>query len=206
MYSFSKLENIFCGILQRICSLTHLSRFIGVKTYAVMLILFCLAGCGDNLFPSGEDKRPSIQAGSSGGSVSQKAPDFSVPDINGSTVTLASSIAGKKGAVFYFTMWCPICDIHMSSMRSSVAPAFPDVNFFLVDYVSGSVSGAVSSATANGYTGGVFTTLADTNHTLTNTFLGTMGTTVVIDSSGIIRINEDYRDGTNLRSTLAALP
>jgi peroxiredoxin len=206
MYSFSKLENIFCGILQRVFSLTHLSRFIGVKTYAVMLILFCLAGCGDNLFPSGEDKRPSIQAGSSGGGVSQKAPDFSVPDISGTAATLASTIAGKKGAVFYFTMWCPICDIHMNSIRSSVAPSFPDVNFFLVDYVSGSIAGAASSASTNGYTGGVFTTLADTDHTLTNTFQGTMGTTVVIDSTGTVRMNEDYRDGANLRSSLAALP
>jgi peroxiredoxin len=206
MYSFSKLEIIFCGIVQRIISLTHLSRFIGARIAGLIMLIFCMTGCGDNLFPSGEDKRPSIQAGSSGGSVSQKAPDFSVPDINGSTVTLASSIAGKKGAVFYFTMWCPICDIHMSSMRSSVAPSFPDVNFFLVDYVSGSIAGSASSATANGYAGGVFTTLADTNHTLLTTFQGTMGTTVVIDSTGIVRMNEDYRDGTNLRSTLAALP
>ncbi len=176
------------------------------KIFVVLLSLVFSAGCGDNLFPSGNDKRPSVLAGSSGGDVNQKAPDFSLPDINGSTVTLASSIAGKKGAVFYFTMWCPICDSHMSSIRSSVAPSFPDMNFFLVDYVSGSVAGASSAASANGYAGGVFTTLADTNHTLTNTFQGTMGTTVVIDSTGIIRMNEDYRDGTNLRSTLAALP
>lgn len=175
------------------------------KIFVILLSLVFSAGCGDNLFPSGEDKRPSVLAGSSGGDVSQKAPDFSVPDINDATVTLSSSIAGK-GAVFYFTMWCPICDSHMSSIRSSVAPSFPDINFFLVDYVSGSVSGAAGAASANGYAGGVFTTLADTNHTLTNTFKGTMGTTVVIDSTGIIRMNEDYRDGANLRSTLAALP
>jgi len=74
------------------------------KIFLALLSLVFIAGCGDNLFPSGEDKRPSIQAGSSGGGVSQKAPDFSLPDTNGSTVTLASSIAGKKGAVFYFTM------------------------------------------------------------------------------------------------------
>jgi len=164
------------------------------------------AGCGDNLFPSGEDKRPAVQAGSSGGNVGQIAPDFSVPDINGTTVTLASSTAGKKGAVFYFTMWCPICDSHMSSIQNTTAPPFPDVNFYLVDYVSGSVSVAADSATASGYTGGVFTTLADVNHTLSTIFQGTMGTTIVIDSSGIVRMNEDYRDGAALRSVLAALP
>ena len=165
-----------------------------------------LVGCGDNLFPSGEDKRPSVQAGSSGGNVSQSAADFTVPDINGTTVTLASSTAGKKGAVFYFTMWCPICDSHMGSIQTTTAPLFPDVNFYLVDYVSGSISAAAGSATASGYNGGVFTTLVDVNHTLTTMFQGTMGTTIVIDSSGTVKMNEDYRDGATLRSVLAALP
>jgi alkyl hydroperoxide reductase subunit AhpC len=164
------------------------------------------AGCGDNLFPSGADKRPAVQGGSSGGAVSQKAPDFAVPDTNGTTVTLASSLAGRKGAVFYFTMWCPICDSHMSNMRSTITPLFPEVNFYLVDYVSGSVSGAASAASANGYAGGVFTTLADVNNVLENNFQGTMGTTVVVDNTGIIRMNEDYRDGTRLQATLSALP
>lgn len=167
--------------------------------------LLASAGCGDNLFPSGADKRPDVQAGSSGGAVSQKAPDFAVPDTNGTTVTLASSFEGRKGAVFYFTMWCPICDTHMSNMRSSIIPLFPDVSFYLVDYVSGSVSGAAGAASANGYAGGVFTTLADVNHTLENNFLGTMGTTVVVDSTGIIRMNEDFRDGTRLQAILAEL-
>lgn len=168
-------------------------------------VLVC-AGCGDNLFPSGEDKRPAVQAGSSGDAINQKAPDFAVADTNGTTVTLASSLAGRKGAVFYFTMWCPICDSHMSNMRASVVPLFPDINFFLVDYVSGSVSAVASAASANGYAGGAFTILADLNNTLENNFLGTMGTTVVVDNSGIIRMNEDYRDGSRLQATLAALP
>ena len=168
--------------------------------------LLACAGCGDNLFPSGADKRPAVQAGSIGPEPSQKAADFAVPDTNGATVTLASSLAGRKAAVFYFTMWCPTCDTHMSTMRSSIIPLFPDVNFFLVDYVSGSVSGAASAASSNGYAGGVFTTLADVNHALENNFQGTMGTTVVVDSTGTILMNEDYRDGANLRAILAGLP
>jgi len=168
--------------------------------------LSVLSGCGDNLAPSGEDKRPVVQAGSTGPSVSQKAPDFSVSDTNGNIVNLASALAARKGVVFYFTMWCPICDIHMSSIRSSIAPSFPSVGFYLVDYVSGSVSDASGAASSNGYAGGVFTTLADTNHTLSNNFQGTMGTTVVVDNTGIIRMNEDYRDGTRLQATLAGLP
>jgi peroxiredoxin len=176
------------------------------RSACLLLFLVVLAGCGDNLFPSGEDKRPAVVAGSSGGSVSQKVPDFSISDIHGAVVTRDSSTSGKKGAVFYFTMWCPICDSHMSSIRSAIVPSFPDVNFYLVDYVSGSVSGAAESAAANGYAGGVFTTLADTNRTLLAIFQATMGTTVVIDSTGTVRMNEDFRDGANLRSVLAALP
>jgi hypothetical protein len=37
-------------------------------------------------------------------------------------------------------------------------------------------------------------------------YQATMGTTVVIDSTGIIRMNEDYRDGSQLRTVLAGLP
>ena len=177
------------------------------KLFTILIAggLLTCAGCGDNLLPSREDRRPAVQAGSSGDAVSQKAPDFSVPDTNGADVTLASSLAGSKGAVFYFTMWCPICDSHMSNMRSTITPSFPDVKFYLVDYVSGSVSGAAGAASANGYAGGVFTTLADMNNTLENNFKGTMGTTVVIDSTGTVLMNEEYKE-TRLQSILAALP
>lgn len=171
--------------------------------FALLLLFAIIAGCGDNMLPSSEDKRPVIVAGSTGGSVTQKSPDFTISNINGTSVTLSSSLTGKKGAVFYFTMWCPICDSHINNMRLSIVPAFPDVIFFLVDYVSGSVSAAASAA--NGYTGGDFTILADTSHSLFNIFQATMGTTVVIDSSGVVKMNEDYRDGTKLRATVSAL-
>jgi peroxiredoxin len=206
MCSFSTLKGI-CSAFLAVKDFVNAHILLGrVKTIGLLLLLASMTACGDNLIPSGEDKRPSVQAGTIGGGVSQKAPDFSVSDSNGATVTLASATTGKIGAVFYFTMWCPICDSHMNNMRASITPSFSDVNFYLVDYVSGSVSGAARSASENGYAGGVFTTLADMTHTLINSFQGTMGTTVVIDSTGIIRMNEDYRDGSNLRATLATLP
>lgn len=176
------------------------------KSIGILALLLTLAGCGDNLLPSSEDKRPPVEAGSSGGNTSQKAPEFAVPDINGATVTLASSLAGRKGAVFYFTMWCPICDVHSSHLQELTIPQFPDVGFYLVDYVSGTVADAASAARADGYAGGAFSILADTGHILYNEFQATMGTTVVIDSNGIIQMNEDYKDGTKLQSVLAALP
>lgn len=173
-------------------------------------LLLVFAACGDNLNPSGEDKRTAVVAGSTGGAVSQKAPDFSVSDINGSTVTLADTLTGRKGVVFYFTMWCPICDSHTNNMRGYVAPLFPDVGFYLVDYVSGTVSDSASAAAGAGFNGGSIATLADTSHILQNNFQvdmkpATMGTTIVIDSSGIIRMNEDYRDGSRLKAELSKL-
>lgn len=175
------------------------------RVIGLLMLLVSMTACGDNLLPSGEDKRPSIQAGSIGANVSQKAPDFSITDSNGATVTLASSLAGKKGAVFYFNMWCPTCDSHTNNMRASITPSFSDVNFYLVDYVTGSVTGAARAASENGYSGGVFTILADTDRTLLNNFQAAMGTTVVLDGTGTVLMNEEYKE-FKLQSILAALP
>jgi hypothetical protein len=87
-----------------------------------------------------------------------------------------------------------------------VIPSFPGVGFYLVDYVSGTVFDAGAAALADGYTGVGFTVLADTGHALMNGLQGTMGTTVVIDAAGVIRLNEDYRDGARVKAVLAALP
>jgi len=168
-------------------------------------MLAALNGCGDNLIPSGDDKRPLIQAGSTGAGVGQNAPNFSVSDTDGLPVTLDSALAARKGVVLYFTMWCPTCDVQTTQLQAMI-PQFPDVGFYLVDYVSGSVSDAGASALANGYTGVGFTILADTGHLLLNGFQGTMGTTVMIDASGVVRLNEDYRDGSRLRTLLTGLP
>jgi peroxiredoxin len=165
-----------------------------------------VAGCGDNLLPSGEDKRPTVQAGSTGSEVGQLAPAFSLPTIDGVTVTLADAMTGKKGIVLYFTMWCPICDSHMSNMRATIMPNFPNVGFYFVDYVSGTVSAAANAAAASGYATGTAVVLADITHQLTNAYQGTMGTTIVIDQTGIVRMNEDYRDGMHLQGVLSALP
>jgi len=118
------------------------------RNYLLLLILSLMiaaVSCGDitdDLFPSSKDKRPSVEAGTIGPAVGQNAPDFTVPDTNGDIVTLASAIADRKGAVFYFTMWCPICDSHMSHMMNATVPLYPDVRFFAVDYVSATIADA----------------------------------------------------------------
>ena len=146
-----------------------------------------------------------MEAGSVGTSGGQKAPDFTIIDMYGSTVTLSSALASKKGIVLYFTMWCPICDTHMSSIRRAI-PSFPNIGFYLVDYVSGSVFGTFRSASENGYATGQFSVLADTGSAMLNSFQATMGTTVVIDAKGIVKMNEDYRDGSGMMAAISALP
>jgi len=181
------------------------------KKAIIIVSLVMLAGCGgmmDDLAPSGSDKRPPVTPGTTGPMVGQNAPDFTLPDTLGGSITLSSVVTttGVQGSVLYFTMWCPICDMHMSNMRSNVIPVYPNVRFFLVDYISGSVADAKNAQLSNGYWGSGFTVMADISQSVLNLYQATMGTTVVVDSAGIVRMNEDYKDGTRLRNVLAGLP
>jgi hypothetical protein len=185
----------------------HFKRYLWL-----VVALFWLSGCGDmtgDLNPSGDDKRPDINSGSIGYLPTQKAADFTVTDSTGSDFTLSDHLAGGStpadAVVLYFTMWCPICLAHSDHMYNHVIPQFKprgNVAYALVDYVSGSVSGSRMAELANGYAGSDFTTLADVDQDLQDQFNGAMGTVVVIDSSGTILINEDYRDGSALMDTL----
>lgn len=173
------------------------------------LVLFVLAGCGNimnDLNPSGADKRPPVQQGTIGPAVGQNAPDFTISDTLGNPITLSSHFSTAKGVVLYFTMWCPACDSQMSNLQDAVIPQFPNVLFFSVDYVSGSVAESRNAQISNGYATAPFAVLADTNQTVLNLYQATMGTTVVIDSSGVVLMNEDYKDGTKLQTILRGLP
>ncbi|MCK5394774.1 MAG: redoxin domain-containing protein [Gammaproteobacteria bacterium] len=176
---------------------------------AVLLVTsFSLAGCSgisDDLAPSGDDKRPAVEAGTIGTRVGQQSPDFSMLDTLGNSRGLYAELAIPKDAVvLYFIMWCPVCDEHADDMRNNVIPNFPDVRFFLVDYVSGSVLASRDEQLSNGYAD--ITTLVDFNQAVFKMYQASMGTTVVIDGTGIVRMNEDYKDGVKLTETLQVLP
>jgi len=172
-----------------------------------LTLLLLLAGCQgvtDDLSPSGSDKRPAVQAGSVGTRVGQLSPDFTADDTLYTPHALYTELTTADAVVLYFTMWCPICDSHSSHLRKYVVPDFPKVTFFLVDFVNGSVAAARDAQQRNGYDD--FTVIADVNDSLETLYDASMGTTVVIDAGGIVRMNEDYKDGTKLRETLEALP
>jgi peroxiredoxin len=182
-------------------------RFIRQGRFSLRALFFvalfsALCGCGNNLAPDSSDKRSQTPS-----SVGRPAPAFSISDVDGNTVTLPGALSGNSGIVLYFTMWCPICDVHMSYLRSVSMPAFPNVHFYLVDYVSGSVADARNAAISDGFYGTPrLTVLADVGNSVLNAYDATMGSTVVIDSSGVIRMNEDLKDGSRLQSVLSGLP
>ncbi len=179
------------------------------RKYCWPLLLFALVACGnmmDDLNPSGNDKRPIVQPGTTGPAVGQNAPDFTLSDTLGNSVTLSSVFPTVQGVVIYFTMWCPTCDTDMSHMQGTVIPGFPNVRFYAVDYVSGTVADARNAEISNGYDGSGFTVLADTQQTVLGLYQATMGTTVVIDSTGVVRMNELYKDGSRLQTVLSGLP
>lgn len=178
--------------------------FVRLTLLALVALLSACQEIGDDLSPSSEDRRPAVTAGSPGTQVGQQSPDFTVPDTLAVDHTLSTELMSSQGVVLYFTMWCPICDSHASHMRSAIMPDFPAVNFYLVDYVTGSVTASRSAQLSNGY--GSSTVLVDVDQSLFSLYQASMGTTVVIDGSGIVRMNEDYKDGAKLRTVLEALP
>lgn len=177
-----------------------------IRAFAVCALL-SMAACQDitdDLTPSGSDRREDVVAGSMGTQVDQQSPNFAVQDTLGASYALSTEVASADAVVLYFTMWCPICDSHASHMRSEIIPDFPNVNFFLVDYVTGSISSSRAAQLSNGYAG--MTVWVDADQALFDLYQASMGTTVVIDSSGIVKMNEDYKDGVKLRAVLDALP
>ncbi len=177
--------------------------------FSICFILLFLMGCGsvkDDLLPSGSDKRPSVQQGTTGSAAGQNAPGFTVSDTLGNRVTLSAALSSHKGVVLYFTMWCPTCDSQMGFIRDNLISQYPDIIFFAVDYVSGSVSAARNAEVSSGYAGSGFVVLADTTQALLNEYNATMGTTVVIDKNGIVQMNEDFKNGSKLQSVLGGLP
>jgi len=212
MYSFKRVnKDTFIASLIRpfALSLSKGERMTRRRPAMFMfaILFLVLAGCGSDLSPSSSDKRPLVDCGTLGTRVCQQAPDFTLSDSLGNTVTLSSLLSSPtlSGVVIYFTMWCPTCTADMSLTRDSIMPAYPHVAYVAVDYVSASVAQARDAEVSNGFDGSGFIVLADINRTVYGLENATMATTIVIDKNGIVRMNETFKID-KLQNTLAALP
>jgi peroxiredoxin len=157
-----------------------------------------------DLFPSGTDERPAVVPGSIGPAVGQVAPDFTLPSVAGGQVTLYETLASAPGVVLYFTMWCPICDSHMSDMQTWVMSSYPEVPFLALDYVSGSVAEARDAQVASGWGTTSFTVLADVGAEVEGFYRAPMAV-VVVDRDHVVRMNGEYTR-ERLTTVLEALP
>ena len=171
--------------------------------YVIIIMLLMLTGCKD-LNPSSEDKRQDVDCGITGPGVCQVAPDFSLFDTLSNPVTMSAELVGADGIVLYFTMWCPQCNQDTDDMIAKAIPNFPNVKFFLIDYVSGTITKAYITQNSYGYDS--LTGLVDDITHVYDLYNAAMGTTVVIDKAGIVQMNETYKDGSKLLNTLNALP
>jgi len=175
-------------------------------TAAALAMALALSGCGgmaDDLFPSGKDLSGGT-VGTTGPAANQTAPDFTLAAAAGGEVTLSGALAGSRGAVLYFTMWCDVCDRHMSDMERELFAAFPDVRFLALDYVSGSAADAAMSELNAGWADRGFVTLADVGAVQAR-FFKTYMAVVVVDRDRMVRYRGEYTSA-DVRAALEAMP
>ncbi|NRA24577.1 MAG: hypothetical protein HRU08_08900 [Oleispira sp.] len=165
-----------------------------IKLANLLLISFLLTACLEDLTPESKDLRSMSDEDPS------HAENFIATTTLNQSIMLKDELLTHDAVVLYFTMWCPLCDSHMSHIRSHVINHYPNVAFYMVDYVSGNISQSRSSQVANGYKD--LTLLVDNLQSLLNTFDATMASVVVIDNHNSILLNEDYKDGSRLINTL----
>jgi peroxiredoxin len=169
--------------------------------------LLLLSGCGDlggDLFPSGADHRPVVVPGTFGPAVGQTAPDFLLPAATGGEVSLYAGLASRRAQVLYFTMWCAVCDAHLSDLEAHGLPGRQDVGLYVIDYVSGSAAAARAAQVATGWDAPGLTVLADTDFAVADFYSASMSV-VVVGADHVVRMNGEY-DWATLQAVLSALP
>jgi thiol-disulfide isomerase/thioredoxin len=176
-----------------------------LRSIVIFSMVLSLWGCEeftDDLNPSGSDQRATVIEDVEGSEEGQILGDFTLKSTDGNTYSRDTLLAAGQPVVLYFTMWCPVCDGHMSHYINEIAPDFPNVHYVAVDFVSGNVDAAYYSQSDAGYLSE--TVLVD-DGTLKTALQGSMGATIVVDVDGSILMNEDYKTGSRLRDLLSTL-
>ena len=169
-----------------------------IKLLGATCLALSMSGCEEDLVPDDSALEQDGRA-----SVNTYVDTFSVNLTTGENLELTTRLETRDAVVFYFTMWCPICDSHMNHIRKSLLDAYPNVAFVMVDYVSGNTADSRASQSAGGY--GSLDVVADTDDFLQILLQGTMGSIAVIDKNQVIQLNEYFRSDENLTRVLNQL-
>ena len=172
--------------------------FTKLKLSVILLCLLFTLGCQEDLAPS-NDQLESTQATREGETLN----DITFTLSDGTSSQLSEQLATHDAVVFYFTMWCPICEGHMSYIRQQIKPHYEDVAFIFVDYVSGNVSSTLDSQQSRGYTD--FPVISDFDDALEQYFNGTMATTVIVDKNFIVKLNALFKTGNEISEVLETI-
>jgi len=102
-----------------------------LRSIVIFSLVLSLWGCNeftDDLNPSGSDQRAAVVEDVVGSEEGQILGDFTLKSTVGNTYSKDTLLAAGQPVVLYFTMWCPICDSHMSHYINEIAPDFPNVS------------------------------------------------------------------------------
>lgn len=114
----------------------------------------------------------------------QSAPDFTLKDLNGNSVSLSDFEGSKNVYVNFWATWCPPCQKEMPDLEK-VYKAYKDKDLVVLAVNSGEVQSKVQEfMTSNGYT---FPVLLDTNNKAAALYkASSIPTSVFINKEGLI--------------------
>ena len=165
-----------------------------IKLISLVITSWLLTACLEDLNPESKDLRSDNEKGP------LYSDNFTAIDTLNNSISLSDELLSHDAVVLYFTMWCPLCDSHMSHIRRQLIDQYSNVRFLMVDYVSANVSQSRSSQRANGFDD--LTLLVDNQQALLNIYSATMASVIVINDQNLILLNEDYKNGSRLIETL----
>ncbi len=110
--------------------------------------------------------------------------------------SLSDRLNNHDGVVLYFTMWCPVCDNHMQSIRNDLVVQYANIDFVFIDYVSASATSSRATQLNNGYSD--FDVISDTDGYLEDTLQGSMGSLVLIDKNFTVVFSEVFKSHLDL--------
>ncbi|MFH0803275.1 MAG: TlpA disulfide reductase family protein [bacterium] len=164
-------------------------------TLGFLIVLF--SGCG------GEAAKQTPQSSSSpgpiGNQVGDTAPDFSLKDTNGNTISLSS----LRGKVVFLNMWdsfCAACQYEMPQLQTINNTYGGQAFKLLAINLSDDLSTIQNYFSLNNFT---FTTLIGQGTDIYSKFgIGYVPTNFILDKIGVIRLREDGSSGVSSWSAI----